>query len=116
MHQEISVKIKGKFPNYKIKFSADPEPVPRKTRATFKYTIESSGFRIVAVNLQREPFHSKDELTWTLPADRTSVTLEDVNKDKIRTFFGIVIVFEDALGNQFSSADPQVENEGLGPP
>lgn len=116
MHQEISVKIKGKFPNYKIKFSADPEPVPRKTRATFKYAIESAGFRMVSVNLQCEPFHSKDQLTWTLPADRQSVTFEDVNKDKIRTFFGIILVFEDALGNRFSSADPQVENEGLDPP
>lgn len=116
MNQEISVTIKGKFPNYKIKFGASPEPVPRKTKATFTYVLQSKGFNIVGINLQRDPFQSKDELTWALPSDRQSIILQDTNKDRLRSVFGVEIVFEDSAGNQFSSPDPQVANEGLDPP
>lgn len=115
MNQTISVSIRGKFPKYKIKFSASPEPVPSRSKATFAYTIESKGFRVVGINTQREPFETKDELTWAIPADRQSVILFDDNKDRRRTVFGFEIVFEDAAGNQFSSTDPQVENEGFPP-
>jgi hypothetical protein len=115
MEQQISIVVRGTFPRFEIEFSADPLPVPRESTAVFTYTLASPGFRLVGVNLQREPFRSQDELTWTLPAERQSVILKDQNKDWRQTFFGIELLFEDSAGNQFSSADPQVENEGFPP-
>jgi hypothetical protein len=116
MHQDIGISISGKFPDCKIKFSEDPTPVPRKARATFTFALQSKGFRIVDINMQREPFETQSELTWSIPADQQSVTLLDRNKDRLRSAFAVEIVFEDAAGNRFSSQDPQVENEGLPPP
>lgn len=113
MSQNITVSINGLFPDYGIDFSAEPTPVEQGKTETITYTLVSRGFRIVGINQQREPFNTKDELIWAIPEDQQSVIFTDINSDPKSSTFGLQLIFKDSTGNQFSSMDPQVENEGI---
>jgi hypothetical protein len=112
MNQSISVTITGTFPNYVIDFSAEPDPVPYNEQRTITYTLSSDAFRFTGFALQRDPFSTEDELTWTIPANCASLVLTDNNSDPIESTFAFQIQFADLKGNTFSSTDPQVRNEG----
>ncbi len=115
MNQTISVSINGAFPDYGIDFSAEPSPIKQGKTETITYTMISRGFRIVGINVQRNPFDTADQLTWAIPADQQSLILTDVNADPKQSIFCFEIVFSDSYGNQFSSKDPQIQNDGLPP-
>lgn len=112
MSQSISVSINGKFPDFGISFSAEPAPVEYGKNETITYFMVSRGFRIVGINVQRHPFDTSDQLTWAIPADQQSLILSDINADAKASVFCFEIVFSDSYGNQFSSKDPQIENDG----
>lgn len=112
MNQTIDVRISGSFPAYQIIFSDEPTPVPYGATASITYVLSTPDFSIVAVNMQRHPFGTLDELTWAIPRDQQSLILTDRNVDKSQTTYGIEIVFADKKGNRFSSPDPEVVNEG----
>lgn len=113
MSQEISVAIHGIFPDYGIEFSAEPTPVKQGKTEIITYTLITRGFRVTGVNQQRDPFNTEDELIWSIPEDGQSVIFTDINSDKKPSVFGLQIIFADSSGNQFSSMDPQVQNEGV---
>lgn len=113
MSQSISVAINGLFPDYGIEFSAEPTAVKQGKTETITYYLVSRGFRIVGINQQRNPFDTEDELVWAIPEDQQSVILTDINSDPKPSTFGLQLIFKDSVGNQFSSIDPQVENEGI---
>ncbi|MBE5314848.1 MAG: DP-EP family protein [Xanthomonadales bacterium] len=115
MSQSISVSINGAFPDYGIAFSSEPLPVKHGKTETITYTMISRGFRFVGINVQRNPFDTADQLTWAIPADQQSLILTDVNADAGQSVFRFEIVFSDSQGNQFSSMDPQIENDGIPP-
>ncbi len=112
MSQRISISINGAFPDFAISFGAEPTPVEFGKTETITYYMISRGFRIVGINAQRHPFDTADQLTWAIPADQQSLILTDVNTDPKPSVFCFEIVFSDSYGNQFSSEDPQVENDG----
>lgn len=113
MNQSITIGISGTFPNYEICFSAVPAPVKQGKTETITYSMAHRGFRIIGVNIQRDPFDTSDELVWAIPSDQQSIILTDINSDPRASTFGFQIVFNDAAGNQFSSIDPQIQNEGV---
>lgn len=115
MNQNITIGISGAFPNYQINFSSDPTPVKQGKTETITYSMAIRGFRIVGINLQRDPFDTEDELVWSIPVNQQSVILTDINTDPKPSTFGLQIIFNDSAGNQFSSMDPQVQNEGINP-
>lgn len=114
MSQTINISISGTFPNYAISFDSTPQPVPYGKTDTIGYEMATPGFSIVAVNMQRDPFSSADQLIWAIPTGGQSLILTDNNTDKVATTFGVEIVFADKSGNMFSSPDPEVINEGEG--
>lgn len=113
MNQTISVSINGNFPDYDIAFSGDPTPVEHGKTETITYMNISRGFRFVGINVQRHPFDTSDQLTWAIPADQQSLILTDLNVDPKQSVFCFEIVFSDSEGNQFSSKDPQIQNDGI---
>lgn len=113
--QVIYVQIKGSAPNYQVSFSADPDPVPHGSTANivYEFTPSTSGFSFIGLNsVHYSRPASGGSFGSSVGRGAQSLTITDVNTYDRAVVIGFQITFEDAAGHQFSSTDPEVQNEG----